>query len=186
MPGMVINFYSFYNHTGAYASLPAFNGGLLLGYDFGLLAGQAEVLVTGDKGRFEEMYTSSGTNGLNYNYRMVNFSGTSIQIPLLLKLDFHAWRIMLQPQAGVYFNMPLGYLDYEYNNNSGSRSYRPPLVGLMAGWALGFRIGRGYLFQATRFAMDLGSTTVSGTEVYWDHRAIVLSLGYQYYFKSKR
>jgi hypothetical protein len=159
-----------------------FSGGLLLGYDFGLLAGQAEVLVTGDNAKYESDY-------YNPNDHDRDLSGTTIQIPLMLKLDLHWRRIMLQPQAGLYLNLSLGDLNYkEYygggNMDSGTMEYSNPLFGAMFGAALGVRIGRGYLFLDSRYAINFGDTKIDGVKAY-SREALMFHLGYQYYFKGK-
>jgi hypothetical protein len=190
MAGPVFNDYSFHNDEESYGSYgsAAFNGGLLFGYDFGLLAGQAELIFTGDKGSFSEKSIGSSSDSSISNK---SFSATTLQIPLLLKLDFHGSRIMLQPQAGIYFNVALGELDYKYNDQWGSdikasKYHNVPFMGTVAGWALGFRIGRGYLFNDTRFTRNLDYTEPNGTSVYWRRSAIVVSFGYQYYFRGKQ
>jgi hypothetical protein len=159
-----------------------FNFDFFLGYDFGLLAGQVEFLLTGDKGNLDTYST------------YYEFSGTTIQIPIMLKLDLHGSRFMFQPQAGLYFNIEVGKMDYEmeyyqssyrYVTYEGSVEYDHPLMGVMVGWALGVRIGRGYLFTDFRYATNLGETELDNMGKY--HRsAFMFNLGYQYYFKGKQ
>jgi hypothetical protein len=163
-----------------------FNAGLLWGYDFGLLAGQVELLLTGDNG--ESKY-----NGPGYSYKN-EFSAMRLQIPIMLKLDFHISRLMFQPQAGFYFNVELGDMDVEYEDTYSQKvettvDYSPPLFGIMFGGALGVRIGRGYLFMDIRYALSLGETEIEiplrgSVEVF--RHAAMFNLGYQYYFKGKQ
>jgi hypothetical protein len=169
----------------------------LFGYDFGLLAFQTELLFSSVTVKHDYYYSStSGPPSYTYTYRdeETEFSRMTLQIPVMLKLDFHFWRLMLQPQAGIYFNFGLGGMDYEteYSSSSGSGSSSgdydcdTPLFGVMAGVAMGVRIGRGYLFMDFRYAMDLGETkiynyTSSGIE--YTRHSFAWSLGYQYYFK---
>jgi hypothetical protein len=161
----------------------------LWGYDFGLLAGQVELLLTGDNG--ESKY--NGPGGW-YTYK---FSAMRLQIPVMLKLDFHISRLMFQPQAGFYFNVELGDMDVEYHypgfygtqKGNTTVDYSPPLFGIMFGGALGVRIGRGYLFMDIRYAMSLGETEIEipsiGSFEFFRHAAM-FNLGYQYYFKGKQ
>jgi hypothetical protein len=187
-----------------------FNGGLLLGYDFGLLASQVEFVLTGDNGKVtinRHGYSGPGQYEQywadKYKYR---FSGTTIQIPLMFKLDLHWRRIMFQPQAGFYLNLTLGDLEFEKEKDevkwghvpSNERlpeelelEYDSPLFGFMTGAALGVRIGRGYLFMDGRFAIDLGQSKIKdkdrGTEMAaWNHSAWSVTLGYQHYVKGKQ
>jgi hypothetical protein len=155
-----------------------FNGGLLLGYDFGLLAGQVELLITGDNVKILVPTTYSG--GYIY-WDSKRFNGTTIQVPLMLKLDLHWGRIMLQPEAGIYFNMTTGNLEHKGDSSSISMEYENPLFGLTFGGALGFRIGRGYLFLDSRYAVNLGKTKLTGNEA-WTRSAATGTVGYQRYF----
>jgi hypothetical protein len=107
----------------------------------------------------------------------------------MFKLDLHGSRFMFQPQAGLYFNIPVGEMDYKvdgsYYSYEGSVEYDHPLMGVMVGWALGVRIGRGYLFTDFRYATNLGETELDNLGKY--HRsAFMFNLGYQYYFKGKQ
>jgi hypothetical protein len=167
-----------------------FSADLLWGYDFGLVAGQAEILLTGDAGWYdwqEDTYIGDYYSGgwWNTNYYSYNFSGTTIQIPVMVKLDLHWRRILFQPQAGFYLNMALGDMKYEDYYGTDKIDYRPPLFGLMFGGAVGVRIGSGYLFLDTRYAMNLGYTEVAGREL-GKRNAVMWNFGYQYYFKSNR
>ncbi|MDR2619202.1 MAG: PorT family protein, partial [Treponema sp.] len=71
-----------------------FNAGFFLGYDFGLLAAQAEVLFATESAKIQ-VY-NWGYGGYSY-YDEFEYSGKNIQVPLMLKLDFHLGRFMLQP-----------------------------------------------------------------------------------------
>jgi hypothetical protein len=168
-----------------------FNVGLLFGYDFGLLVAQAELLYTMEFGRVSISPWSGGFVDLN-------FDASSIQIPVLLKLDLHLWRFVFQPLAGVYVNFPLGDLNYRIDNvyspggltpSDGSFEYEDsPLFGVMAGLTVGFRIGRGHIFLDARYAANLGETEVSGLSIVGEYKrsATTVNIGYQYYFKGKQ
>jgi hypothetical protein len=177
-----------------------FSAGLLWGYDFGLLAAQVEILLAGDSGHYtwnNYGYYSPPTVYHPYVYNSTEFSGTTIQIPFMAKLDLHWKRLMFQPQAGLYLNLALGDMNYEYESetyysanpatsrNSGKMDYSPPLFGAMFGTALGVRIGRGYLFFDYRSAVNFGYTKLEGKE-FGKRSAQIWNLGYQYYFRSKK
>jgi hypothetical protein len=170
--------YSPYNFSlyETYKGKAGFNAGFLVGYDYGLLAVQAEVLFTGDNLKIE---WDSG-----YYTADIHLSGKTIQIPLMLKLDFHLGRIMFQPQWGFYLNMTLGDLESPDNEYGYPMEYKHPLLGMMFGGALGFRIGRGYIFTDARYAFNLGYTEVEGQKTA-RRSALVMNMGYQYYFKSR-
>jgi hypothetical protein len=116
---------------------------------------------------------------------------TTLQIPLMLKLDLHWSRIMFQPQAGFYLNFGLGdmsckYEGYSKNFPSGDAEYSSPFLGVMLGGAFGVRIGRGYLFMDIRYAADLGETETNAGGIKFERSATMVNLGYQYYFRSKQ
>jgi hypothetical protein len=147
--------------------------GLFLGADFGLLIGEAGALLSFDRAK---LYYESGS------YSEVN--GTSLHIPLLLKMDFHLGPVVLQPLAGPYFNLALGKLDVE---NYGKDPYANPPFGLVFGGLLGLNLGRGILFIDSRYEMDLGKTVAGNDPItIWKHSAYVLSMGYQIYLGRRR
>jgi hypothetical protein len=161
-----------------------FDAGILLGRDYGLLAYQVEFLFTSEN--FEYSYSQSSPN---YTYNRYEFNATVIRIPLLIKLDFHFGRFMLQPLGGLYFNFGLGDLDYDQKEggmNSGTTAYINPMLGMMVGGAVGFRIGRGYIFADFRYVGDLGDMVidsgVTGSELSQKRSGFMGNFGYQRYF----
>jgi hypothetical protein len=162
----------------------AFGGSLFLGYDFGLFTGQAELLLANEAGRLDMLYIPSDGSPSQYIYDN-KYSGMLFQIPLVAKMDLHLWRFVLQPMAGLYLNFGVGDLDVENGYGSSySREWKNPLLGWLAGGALGFRLGRGFLFWDVRYMSNFAYTKVEGEELV--HRSVVLSsLGYQHYFKQK-
>jgi hypothetical protein len=194
MIGGGYNYYAFKNDGyGSDADGGSFNLGFLFGYDFGLLALQGELLINTGGGSYEYEYDY----GFWYYWEQNNFNMTTLQIPVLLKLDLHWRRIMFQPQAGLYLNFGLGDLEYDREyydgstypydfSNSDSTEYSSPLFGLMFGGAFGVRIGRGYLFLDLRYAVDLGEIKIDVDGSKWNRDAVMLNLGYQYYFRSKQ
>jgi hypothetical protein len=179
-----------------------FNGGLLWGYDFGLFASQVELVVSGDNGKFELVRQEVNGGGSAWRAEKFGFSGITLQIPVMVKLDLHWRRIIFQPQAGFYLNLSLGDLELkkEKNEAGGSGSpvspfpdefkveYHKPLFGFMAGAALGVHIWKGYLFMDGRYAIDMGKSEVEykGLKTTWNRSAYTVTLGYQYYFQGKQ
>jgi hypothetical protein len=192
----VYEFKDYYSNTSWYQEGSAgggFSAGLQWGYDFGLLAAQVEILLTGDRGNYSwdttsyksywngSSWTSYSSNDYNHDY----FNGTTIQIPFMAKLDLHWKRLMFQPQAGLYLNLPLGDMAYEGSTGSDEKDYSPPPFGAMFGTVLGVRIGRGYLFFDYSYAVNFGYTKLEGRE-FAERSAHIWNLGYQYYFRSKK
>jgi hypothetical protein len=135
----------------------ALGGGLSVGYDFGLFTGQVEFLFANDY-----------IDGL---------TGMLLKVPLIAKMDFHLGRFVLQPQVGFYLNFGLGDLhdinDYDYTIDRANLD--TPLLGGVIGGTLGLRMGRGYLFGDLRYMGDFGDL--------YTRSVVLVSLGYQYYFK---
>jgi hypothetical protein len=167
---------AYYANDTAYGDF-AFGVDLFVGYDFGLFTGQVEFLFANESGNIDIWYT--------YGYRYYKYSGTLFQIPLIAKMDLHLGRFVLQPLVGLYLNFGLGDLDVEDNyGNSFSAEWKNPLLGWVAGGTLGFRLGRGFLFWDLRYMSNLGATEEEGNKLA-SRRAVLSSLGYQYYFKQK-
>jgi hypothetical protein len=150
--------------------------GLLLGMDFGLLIGEAEVLVSFDNAKID---TSS------YFEEAALMKGVSLHIPLLVKMDFRLGPVVLQPLAGPYFNFALGKLTTSGGTNR-KESYRNPPLGLTFGALAGLNLGGGLLFIDGRFEMDLGKTEVNKSIEIWRRSAFMLNLGYQIYLGRKK
>jgi hypothetical protein len=152
---------------------PTYSGGLFFGADFGRVIAQAEVLFSGDRGTIENM---GGFDDL---------SGISLLIPLIVKGDFLLGPVVLQPLAGLYFNVALGDLTLG-GSMGGEEPYASPPIGLMAGGDLGIRFGRNRVFLDLRYALDLGKTAVGNNPMTaWRRSAFMLNLGYQFYIWRK-
>jgi hypothetical protein len=184
--GLTVGFNDYEYDPDLFPEREGFNAGLLLGYDFGLLAGQVELLYVMESFKTVEQYMEGFAL---HNYTTKN-SVSAIQIPVLLKLDLHLWRFMIQPLAGVYVNIPLGGINREMENFSGV--YPPPFedsidfeespfLGLTFGGAVGFRIGKGYIFFDARYVSDFGDTKPEGGGEY-KRSGLTVNLGYQRYF----
>jgi hypothetical protein len=162
----------------------AFEGGLFMGYDFGLFTAQVEFLFANDGGNMERWrYNPS------YTYEQYDFSGALFQIPLIVKMDFHLRRFVLQPLGGFYLNFGLGDVYYTYSGSgypsSGYIDGANPLFGWVAGGTVGFRLWRGFIFMDVRYMRSFGYTEIGGQE--WFRRSATLfNFGYQYYFKSRK
>jgi hypothetical protein len=153
--------------------------GIALGMDFGLLIGEAEVLLSIDNAETTVQIPYSGKKD-------ISMTGVSLHIPLLVKMDFHLGPVVLQPQVGPYFNVALGNLSMS-GYGDGKEPYANPPIGLVVGGLAGLNLGRGILFVDARYEIDLGKT-VAGNEpmTIWRRSAFIPSLGYQIYLGRKR
>jgi hypothetical protein len=163
-----------------------FDGGLFTGYDFGLFTGQVEFRLAGD-----DAYNIKSGSGYSYspgsgqwvsNTDYIGYKGMLFQIPLVVKMDLHLWRLVLQPLAGIYLNVGLGQAERHSSNDTAD--WDNPLLGGILGGTLGLRIGRGFLFTEARFTSNFGKTVPKGTEGY-TRSATTFTLGYQYYFRQR-
>jgi hypothetical protein len=167
-----------------------FGIGLFGGYDFGLFTGQLEFRFTTDRAEIDTRYTvwDSYWNGswwVDNSYTVheqLDYRGKLLQIPLIVKVDLHLWRFVLQPLAGLYLNFGLGMAE-----SHGRRNYNVgwdnPLLGWVAGGTVGFHLGPGFLFTEVRHMANFGNTKVGGVEAY-RRSATLFSGGYQYYLQT--
>jgi hypothetical protein len=172
----------------------ALGGGLFAGYDFGLFAGQVEFLLANDNADLYRANTTYNPNTGSWGTYSgtAHYNGTLLQIPLIVKMDLHLWRFVLQPLAGIYLNFGLGDMNLSSSSSGGDSSsyfsfsdketWDNPLLGGVVGGTLGLHIGRGFLFLDLRYMGNFGYTKVYDDELY-RRSATLGSLGYQYYFK---
>jgi hypothetical protein len=151
--------------------MPGFGG--FLGWHLAKFGIQIEALAA-----FDEAYT-----------KQTNFEGVSLLLPIIGKYDINIKSFVIQPLAGVYFNIALGDMsgkykgDGVYKNRSGNTSYANPPLGIMVGCDFGWVFKKGMIFLDTRFAFDLGKTVIAvngSEEELWRKTAYTLSLGYQF------
>jgi hypothetical protein len=119
-----------------------------------------------------------------------DFGSFSLQIPLLVHLNFYPGKFRLSPFFGAYYLAALGRLktsDSQNNQESSwSYGYNPPF-GLAGGLNGAMRLGSGMIFLDLRYTADLGEPTVKMGELKTYRRSMVsFSLGYEFGFFTKR
>jgi hypothetical protein len=172
-----------------------FAGGLILARDFGIWALQMELLVSGDNLKYrKDVYQTTYDPFTNfretsYHEERIKMEGTHLQIPILVKLDLHLGRFLLQPLAGIYWNIGLDALEYEnkWSDVKYKIEHENPLMGFMLGGTVGFRIGKGHIIADYRYAKDLGDVSFEVNEAnnswfYFNRSAFKAIFGYQRYF----
>jgi hypothetical protein len=148
---------------------------------------QAEAVLTGDKGaRWQYTRAENGFDIIRYRQQ---FTGYSLQFPLIGKLNFYPGKFTVSPFFGPYFILPLGKMETDGRGGKASYSYSfsPPL-GLLGGVSVGFPLGPGMIFADLRYTADLGEPELEGgggMKTYRRHLAS-LSLGYEFGFLNKR
>jgi hypothetical protein len=151
----------------------SFSGGFFVGIDFGRVIAQAEFAFNEDAGVIE--------NRMGFEKGI----GKSLMIPLIVKGDFHLGPVVLQPLAGVYFNVTLGDLELE-GSMGGTEPYAYPPAGMLFGGDVGIGFGRNLIFLDFRYAMDLGKTAVGNDPIsVWRRSAFVFNVGYQFFIWRK-
>jgi hypothetical protein len=116
-----------------------------------------------------------------------SYTGFSLQLPLMVKLDFYPGRFRVSPFLGAYCLLPLGTIKETNSMNSDRHSWTwrasPPL-GLLGGLSGALKLGPGALSADIRYAADLGDT--EGGEISaFRRRSLSLTLGYELGFFSK-
>jgi hypothetical protein len=176
----------------------AFTGGdtYSISLDLGILAlvpilpvfsVQAEAVFTWDNASKWE-YTSQ--NGSNVDRYTRTFTGFSLQLPLMAKLNFYPGKFRLSPFLGGYLFLPLGKIKTGSpldDEESFSYSLSPPL-GLLGGLSLEFPLGTGMIFADIRYAVDLGEPELKGGggNGTYRRRKVTLSIGYEFGFFKKQ
>ncbi|MDR2111281.1 MAG: hypothetical protein LBP32_08220 [Spirochaetaceae bacterium] len=147
---------------------------------------QAEVVFTWDKASVWQYALNSAGDDLNPYTR--RFTGLSLQIPLIAKLNFYPGKFRISPFLGGYVFLPLGKMKTSAIDEEASFSYSlsPPL-GVLGGVSAGFPLGPGIIFADIRYAVDLAEPELQGGEgkTYRRHGA-ALSLGYELGLFKKR
>jgi TolB-like protein len=132
-----------------------------------------------------------------------NFSYTSLDIPLLLRLRFAVGTsntITLGLNVGAYLSLPVSDLDYSFKGyfNGDKGDIKESLnYGILAGINTGFKIGNGNIVLDIHYLMDFLPTTatynIKGSTNGWDldwvqndtlftRQGIKILLGYEYMF----
>ncbi|MDR1618968.1 MAG: PorT family protein [Treponema sp.] len=148
---------------------------------------QAEAVFTWDKGsRWEYEFIPSDDDIISYQKR---FSGYSLQIPLLAKLNFYPGKFRVSPFLGAYVVVPLGKMKVTGRAAEDSYTYSYPVpLGLLGGLSVGFPLGPGMLFADIRYTADLSGPELrdSGEMKTYIRNAAALSLGYEFALFKKR
>jgi len=108
-----------------------------------------------------------------------SYSNVLLEIPVLLKFVLKPGDIfVLQPYAGVHFNIPFG------------KTTVPPAVSWLAGFQYGVKAGPGVVFIDARFSMDIGESAMeadpSVKDITFQRYVLHLGVGYKLGFFTKR
>ncbi|MDR1931941.1 MAG: penicillin-binding protein activator LpoB [Spirochaetales bacterium] len=121
------------------------------------LALQVEGIYTYDKVQYTGI---TGPPAASYH---AAFESDSIMIPVLLKWQERFDGFFLALFGGGYYNLPRGKMKYVYSGRTVEYDYSAP-VGFILGIDIGFKMGPGVLFLDSRFAMDIGDTSIKDAE----------------------
>jgi hypothetical protein len=142
---------------------------------------QAEAVFTWDTASLWYYSRNPSTNERERHTQQ--FTGYSLQFPLIAKLNFYPDKFRISPFFGGYFILPLGEMETRTPAEDKSYSYSISLpLGLLGGISAAFPLGPGMIFADLRYAADLGEPELQGggeIETYRRHAAS-LSLGYEF------
>jgi hypothetical protein len=152
-----------------------------------LFSVQAEMIFTWDNASVWFYAVNPAKNDLD-PYTL-QFTGCSLQFPLMAKLNFYPGSLRVSPFFGAYVLAPLGNMtissDYGDGKETVSYSLSPPL-GLLGGLSVSFPGGPGTFFADLRCAADLGKPELDGGgDTYYRYSA-TLSIGYEFGFFKKQ
>jgi hypothetical protein len=118
------------------------------------------------------------------------FTGFSLQFPLMAKFNFYPGKFRVSPFLGGYFFMPLGEITVRSSRDatrSFSWSLSPPL-GVLGGVNVALPLKSGMFFADVRYTTDLGEPDLDGGGDIKTYRRHLLSfsLGYEFGFCPKK
>jgi hypothetical protein len=149
---------------------------------------QAEAIFTFD--RASVWFYAANPNNVDVDSHTRQFTGFSLQFPLMAKLNFYPGKVRVSPFLGVYVPVPLGQMtinDPFNGEESLAWSLSPPL-GILGGLSVSFSAGPGKFFIDLRYAADLAEPELQegrGLTTYRGHK-VVISAGYEFGFFKKR
>jgi hypothetical protein len=152
-----------------------------------LLSVQAEMIFTWDNASVWFYALNSAKNDVD-PYTL-QFTGFSLQFPLIAKLNFYPGKFRVSPFLGAYVLAPLGTMtirsDAWDGEETSSYSFDPPL-GLLGGISVSFSLGPGMFFADLRCAADLGKPKLEGGGDTYSRYGATLSFGYEFGFFKKQ
>jgi hypothetical protein len=148
---------------------------------------QAEIIFTWDKASV--WFYSLNPSKIDVDSHTRQFTGFSLQFPVMAKLNFYPGKFRVSPFLGAYVITPLGRMTVTTAAGKESLSYflTPPL-GILGGLSAAFPAGPGIFFLDLRYAVDLAEPELKegrGLATYRGHKAVV-SAGYEFAFFKKR
>ncbi|MDR1307301.1 MAG: outer membrane beta-barrel protein [Treponema sp.] len=147
---------------------------------------QLELLLTGDA----MVYRGLDLDGSQYVMANRKYTSLSLEIPVLVKMNFRVDRVRISPLAGLYTALPLGASRYRKSNegeeSSYSWSFSVPL-GLTAGIEGAMPSGPGVVFAGLRYGLDFGTITINDNrDTSFRRHTLSLYLGYEFGFFEGR
>jgi hypothetical protein len=148
-----------------------------------LFSVQLELLLTGDT------LVYRGLEDTPPVLKNKTYTNLSLEIPVLLKMNFRVGKIRLSPLAGFYATVPLG--ETEYRNKDGKKdkfswSVSNPL-GFTAGLEGAAPCGPGMIVAGLRYGADFGDISINGGERVYRRNMVSLYLGYEFgFFEGKK
>lgn len=143
---------------------------------FWALSPQVEAIFTKDMVRYagkqEKPYVEveNGIQQYKSEDYEASFESWSLEVPILLKLLVMSQRLLIAPFGGIYFTIPLTFIDHmKYASNmypDDKFDFSTP-VGWTAGMNVGVRCGPGDIFLDIRYSQDIGNTSIKDDADKW-------------------
>ena len=135
-----------------------------------IFAIQTEFMFTQDEGEINCIIE----RGMSKIEEKFIYSYNSLLIPLLAKLTFRPQNISIAGFGGVYFSIPLGTMNFDYDREvyglmDGNYTLSKEMdietaIGFMVGGSVGLKAGPGVVFVDIRFASDFKETRFKDKE----------------------
>ncbi|MDR2663297.1 MAG: PorT family protein [Treponema sp.] len=158
------------------------SGGLRLSSLFSV---HLELLLTGDTLVYRGLDLEDG----QYVLANKKYTNLSLEIPVLVKMNFKIARIRLSPLAGLYTVLPLGRTRYRKSNEGGESSYSWSFsvpLGFTGGLEGAIPWGPGVMAAGLRYGMDFGTIHIDDGTNFRRHTLSVY-LGYEFgFFEGKK
>jgi hypothetical protein len=154
---------------------------------------QAEAIFTQDRAPFRGPIFQMSNDEIRYIYYTDSYNSKSLMFPVTLKFPLAFDPYIVTPFGGVYLALPLGQMNLETSNSSGTTGDFPygltMGLGITMGVDLGVRLGPGVLFLDLRYGGDLGETVIQmndGTTRSYKRAMLSFSIGYELALLNKR
>jgi hypothetical protein len=149
---------------------------------------QAEAVFNWDNATVWQ-YASNPVNANDVDRYTREFSGFSLQFPIMAKLNFYPGTFRISPFFGTYVLVPLGDIKTSSPLDR-TKSFSPTYssyMGLLGGLNAAYPLSSGYIFVDIRYSADLGEPELGNSDIKTYRRhSMSICLGYEFGLFKKR